>query len=272
MAVRKRSRPTRADRADKQELYERAVQNVEADIDFVVDTWKSLRPARRLTRLREDFSGAGAVTCEFVRRSKHHHGWAVDLDPAVLEWGRDHRVSRLKPSARERVHQVQGNVLEVRTPPVDVVLAMNFSYWVFKTREQMRDYFRRARESLARDGLFMVDAFGGHDAFRVRRERRKLRGFTYVWQHARYDPVTGELEARIDFTFPDGSALRRAFTYDWRLWTLPELRELLLEAGFRKATVYWQGWDEKGEADGEFKPVEHGEPDAGWIAYLIAEK
>lgn len=26
--------------------------------------------------------------------------------------------------------------------------------------------------------------------------------------------------------------LRRAFRYHWRLWTLPELREMLLAAGF----------------------------------------
>jgi hypothetical protein len=37
--------------------------------------------------------------------------------------------------------------------------------------------------------------------------------------------------------------------------------------------VYWQGSDEHtGAGDGVFLPVEKGEPDAGWIAYLVAEK
>ena len=32
---------------------------------------------------------------------------------------------------------------------------------------------------------------------------------------------------------------------------VPEIRDLLEEAGFRNVTVYWQGWDEDGEADGD---------------------
>jgi hypothetical protein len=65
----------------------------------------------------------------------------------------------------------------------------------------------------------------------------------------------------------------RAFTYTWRLWTLPELREVLKEAGFERVTVYWQGTDEEtGEGNGEFLPVDRGDPDPAWIAYLVAEK
>ena len=59
----------------------------------------------------------------------------------------------------------------------------------------------------------------------------------------------------IHFSFPDGSKIKKAFTYDWRLWTLPEIRELLLEAGFQRATVYWEGTNEETEeGDGEFTP------------------
>jgi len=46
----------------------------------------------------------------------------------------------------------------------------------------------------------------------------------------------------------------------------------LLEAGFSKVTVYWQGWDEDGEPNGEFHPAEDADADAGWICYLTAEK
>ena len=31
---------------------------------------------------------------------------------------------------------------------------------------------------------------------------------------------------------PVSQVLRRAFRYDWRLWTIPELAEMLKEAGF----------------------------------------
>ena len=70
----------------------------------------------------------------------------------------------------------------------------------------------------------------------------------------------------------DGTRIERAFTYEWRLWSAPEIRELLLEAGFSKATVYWEGEDEDGEGNGEFLPDEKGEADLAWIAYIVAEK
>jgi hypothetical protein len=77
----------------------------------------------------------------------------------------------------------------------------------------------------------------------------------------------------IHFHFPDGSKLQNAFTYEWRLWSLPEIREVLQEAGFQTSTVYWQGTDAAtGEGDGIFSPTVVGDPDPGWIAYIVAER
>jgi hypothetical protein len=123
------------------------------------------------------------------------------------------------------------------------------------------------------DGIFICDAYGGSDSFIEMEEERHLDGFTYVWDQNHYNPITGDVINHIHFRFPDGSALEEAFTYEWRLWTIPEIRELLMEAGFGKVTVWWEGDDEDGEAgDGEFEPSERGEACPGWIAYLTAEK
>ena len=81
------------------------------------------------------------------------------------------------------------------------------------------------------------------------------------------------MRCHIHFAFPDGSRLKKAFTYDWRLWTLPEIRELLDEAGFSRITVYWEGIDKKtGEGNGKYKPATVGEADPGWIVFITAEK
>ena len=146
----KKKKPTQAQRADRHELYERAVQDVESEIDFVVQTWDELRK-RSLRKLREDFSGTCATSCEFVRRGRTHEAWCVDIDAAVLEWGLANRVSKLTPSGRRRLHQAQADVMTARTPTVDVVLAMNFSYWMLKTRDAMKKYFKRVRKALADD-------------------------------------------------------------------------------------------------------------------------
>ena len=64
----------------------------------------------------------------------------------------------------------------------------------------------------------------------------------------------------------------RAFTYDWRLWSLPETRDVLADAGFRKTIVYWEGEDAKGDGDGNFRPAKTAECCATFVAYIAALK
>lgn len=269
-----------ASRADRHDLYQCAVQTPDAEIDFVDETFRTLRK-RTARTLREDFCGTAFTSCEWVRRRKTNTAVGVDLDRSTLDWGIEHNIAPLKPPARARLTLLQEDVLTVRTPePVDIVLAMNFSYSIFKRRETMRAYFKNVREGLAKDGVFMLDAFGGSDAFRVLKERRAIPkgppgigAFTYIWDQASYNPITGDSVCKIHFTLKDGSRVRDAFTYEWRLWTIPEVRELLAEAGFARSTVYWEGTDPKtNEGDGVFLPTEQGTPDLGWIAYIVAEK
>ena len=270
MAKRKKG-PTLAERADRHRLYELSVQYAESEIEFVDDTYKSLR-SRRARLLREDFCGTANVSCEWAQLRKSNRAIGVDIDPEVLSWGREHNLSRLSPTAAKRVELIQGDVLRVETEAPDIVSAMNFSYWLFKERKLLKRYFRRVHNALTEDGVFFLDAYGGYDSFREIVEEREVDGFTYVWEQTKYEPISGGLICDIHFAFPDGSRLDRAFTYDWRLWTLPEIRELLDESGFSRVTVYWQGFDENGDADGIFLPATEGDADAGWICYLAAEK
>lgn len=268
-------RPRIAELADRHRLYEIAVQSPEAEVDFVDRTYRRLR-GRSARWLREDFCGTAAVSCAWVRRRKLNRALGVDLDPEVLDWGRRNTLSALTPGQRQRLELLERNVLAVHSRPMDIVLALNFSYWLLSGRQVLRNYFEQVRGALAPDGIFFLDAYGGYDSYRVMSEERPLEDpdlgpFTYVWEQAAYEPVSGRLVCHIHFAFPDGSRLERAFSYDWRLWSLPEIRELLAEAGFSRVTVYWQGWDADGNPDGRFVPVETGEPDAGWIAYLTAE-
>lgn len=269
----KHKRQTQAELADRHQLYEESVQYAESEIEFVDDTFKMLR-GHRAHLLREDFCGTANVCCEWVRQRKGNQAIGVDIDHEVLEWGRQHQVSKLRKSQQARVSLIEQDVLTVETQAPQIISAMNFSYWLFKSRSDLKRYFSRVREALADDGVFFLDAYGGYDSFREIEEEREINDgeFTYIWEQERYDPVSGGLICHIHFAFPDGSRLDRAFSYDWRLWTLPEIRDLLEETGFSKVTIYWQGWDEDGEPDGDFVPSTSGEADAGWICYISAEK
>jgi cyclopropane fatty-acyl-phospholipid synthase-like methyltransferase len=271
----KKSTTSLAETADRHKLYELSVQCAEAEIDFVDDTFKKLR-GRRARILREDFCGTANVCCEWVKRRKFNRAIGVDLDASVLDWGRIHRLGALKPSERKRITLMEKNVLSAKTEPAEIISAMNFSYWLFKERKQLKRYFKRVRNQLADDGILFMDAYGGYESYKEIVEEREVEdedsSFTYTWEQEKYDPISGTLICHIHFDFEDGSRMERAFSYDWRLWSLPEILELLDEAGFSRVTIYWQGFDEDGEPDGIFVPVSKGEADAGWICYIAAEK
>lgn len=268
----KAKKPTMAEQADRHVLYEESVQCVEAEIDFVDATFKQLR-GRNAKHLREDFCGTGNTSCEWVRRRKSNHAVGIDLDEEVVNWGRKHKIGALKPEQAKRIELRIEDVMDAETPPMDMVLAMNFSYWLFEERPTLLKYFKRVRAALADDGIMFLDAFGGYEAPRVLKERTKFKKHTYIWEQAYFNPINNHMRCHIHFKMKDGSKLDKAFSYEWRLWSLPEIRELLLDAGFSKATVYWQGDDEEtDEGDGEFYPAEEGDADAGWLAYIVAEK
>jgi len=267
----KAKKPRKADTADKHALYEQSVQSTEFEYEFIDDNFKRIR-GRKARRLREDFCGTAQMCCEWVRGRKSNHAVGVDLDPEVLQWAREHNVAALKPEEQARVTLLQEDVLAVKTDPVDIVLAMNFSWQIFEERAVLRNYFASVRDSLGDDGILFMDSFGGYDAYREIEEKTRHKGFTYVWEQSSFDPVSGHMVCHIHFHFNDGSKLKNAFTYEWRLYSLPEIREILLEAGFSNVTFYWQGWDEDDEPDGNFQPATKGEADPGWICMISAEK
>ncbi len=271
--------PQRKSLPDRHALYEAAVQSVDYDLDHAARLFRRLRgrPARVL---REDFCGTAGLACEWARRAPWHHAYGVDLDPEPLEWAAVHRLDRMREAAR-RVTLVRGDVLTVRLPKADITMAYNFSYWVFHTRALLGAYFRAARRGLQNDGLFMLEMFGGTETMDTLTESKRVTGkrdaegralpaFRYTWEQESFDPVTHRLRAAIHFTLPGGRTMRRAFRYDWRMWTLPEVDELLRAAGFRDVHVYTQGWDDDaGELDGVYRRRKSMENQESWLAIVV---
>lgn len=271
----KKKKLTQAEAADRHRLYEMSVQCAEAEVDFVDATFQKLRK-RKAQILREDFCGTANVCCEWVKRGSKRQAIGVDLDPEVLQWGRDNNIAELGSRQRSRIKLIEENVLKVKTETPDIISAMNFSYWLFKDRSDLKTYLKSVHKALAKDGVLFMDCYGGYDSYREIEEPREIDdggdGFTYIWDQTSFNPINHTLKCQIHFEFPDGSEMRDAFSYEWRLYSLPEVQDLLAEAGFSRVTVYWQGWDKDGEADGDFLPATEADADAGWICYISAEK
>lgn len=250
--------------------YEQAVQDPESEVRFVSKTFRNLR-GREAIALREDFCGSAAFSAQWVKSQSDRYAYGVDLDPEPLSYARETHLAKLPGATAERLELVHADVRDYQSPPVDVAVAYNFSYWVFKKREDMLRYFKQVRASLADDGLFFLDIMGGSEASLEDETVTHHEDFIYYWRHDRFNAVTHEIECSIGFDFPDGSCLPNAFRYDWRLWSIPELRDLLMEAGFSSLRVYWEDEDEDGEGTGEFSEIEDADNDGVWWAYLVAE-
>jgi len=268
------TKQTQAELADRHTLYQDSVQCVEAEIDFVDNTFEAIR-GRHARLLREDFCGTANTSCEWIKRREDNQAIGVDIDAEVLGWGKSHNIKSLSDEQKSRIEVHEDDVFKVETRSPEIILAMNFSYWFFKDRDTLRSYFKRAYDALQDDGVMFLDAFGGYEAFQLMEESTEYDDFTYTWDQDYYNPITGDYTCHIHFEFPDGSEMRKAFTYEWRLWTLPEIQELLKEAGFKNVTVYWEGDDEDEDSEdgnGQFEATREGEADAGWIVYISAEK
>lgn len=275
-------RPARrapAPRPDRHLLYTSAVQHVELELRNLIRIYRRERH-RPPVLLREDFCGTAALACAWARGGTRRRAWGVDLHGPTLTWARRHQLPPMGASAG-RVHLVQADARRVTRPAVDVITALNFSYWVFKTRSTMLDYLRAARRSLRPGGMLFLDAFGGTDATQALVETSRIpasRGpggerippFTFVWEQSSFNPIDHHLRCHITFRLRDGRVMERAFAYDWRMWTLPELRELLAEAGFHGSRVFIQDWDDKANHTlTTYSPRTRFENQAGWLAYVV---
>jgi hypothetical protein len=259
-----------AKNADPHWLYEQSVQNPEVEVEFIDRVFRE-RFGREAILLREDFCGTAKLCAEWAKLGAAKRAFGVDWDEPTLAWGRENNVVPLGDRAGH-VTLVRDDVRHVQDPAADVLTATNFSWWGFKTRAELKAYLRNCHASLRDEGMLMMDCYGGPEAQIPQEEEREQDGFDYVWDQDTFNPITNEITCFIHFNFPDGSRLRKAFAYDWRLWSLPEACDLLDECGFRDTVVYWEGTDEDGEPDGDFQPSREGDLAPAWVAYILAFK
>jgi len=268
-----------ADNADKHELYQAAVQCSEFEIAFYEDRFRDLRGKRRKPKiLREDFCGTAMLSTDWCKSHPKRRAIGVDLCVETLQWGADKLIEPSGASVKRRVTLLNENVKTVRPEAVDLICAMNFSYCVFKTRKHLGGYFKNAFKGLKKDGLFFLDLMGGTATIDVNEEEKYLDDHeaTYIWEHESFNPITNDIVCHIHFEFDDGSRIDKAFSYEWRLWSLPEIQELLIEAGFSSVHIYWEEFVEGRKKDeyltgtGNYREVSSVDQQESWLAYIVA--
>jgi len=271
--------PTLAELADHHEMYQYAVQAPDTEVEFFEDTYESLRGKKPLS-MKEDFCGTALLSVEWCKSDPERTAIGVDFCADTLAWGNEHNIQPAGADVASRLQIIEADVRDVVEPKVDITCALNFSFCIFKTRDDLRDYFTRALDGLKDDGMLILDMFGGTECLDELEEETEMDEVdaNYIWEHKSFNPINNDILCHIHFEFPDGSRMDKAFTYDWRLWSLQELRELLEEAGYRKVRVFWERFEEDEDDDellegtGEFYETMEVENQESWQVYIVAEK
>ena len=262
---------------DKHTLYAEAVQSPAGDIAYLCRFHAQYMPpgAEAPLLLREDFCGTSELCAAWCASDPRRQAVGVDLDAEELRYAVD-TVLADAGSAGSRTLLVQANVLDDpagATPfnaetwagddneglardwwalwqrKADVVAALNSSLCLLHTPHDARAYCAAARANTASPGLFVLDMNGGHSMEKELQLKTRLRGFDYIWEQDGFDPLSRLIRCHITFRTRGHSptTLKHAYSYTWRLWTLPEVKDMLLDAGFSAVHVWMRRMREDGE-------------------------
>ncbi|MEZ6244355.1 MAG: hypothetical protein R3B57_15095 [Phycisphaerales bacterium] len=250
---------------DRFDLYELCVQSP-----------KDLAPLLRAIHggkprtLGEDFSGTAALSHEWVEADPQARAIATDLDPEALD--RHARHDRIVKLARD---------VRAVNDPCDVLFVGNFSIGYLHTRGELVEYLRHALRRINQGGAFVCDTYGGESAFLLGSVHRPHpmpggRICRYTWEQRHADPTTGMVTDVIHFRVERAGVIEHeimdAFVYEWRLWSVPELRDAMAEAGFRQTQVYAKladAMDDEGNAYVEPVMDAESELDESFIVLVV---
>ncbi len=270
---------TLAEQADRHILYQDAVQCTETEIEFFDTTYTKIKGKKPLV-MREDFCGTALLSVDWANSDPKRESIGVDICGDTLEWGKLNNITPAGADVEQRISLFQDDVRVISEPKADITCALNFSYCIFKKRDELRSYFESVLKGLNDDGMLILDMFGGTECQDELEEETEMEDYpaTYVWEHANFNPITNDITCHIHFDFDDDSRMEKAFTYNWRLWSLPEITELLTEAGFSKVRIYWEKFEESEddedelEGTGEYYEAIEVENQESWMVYIVAEK
>lgn len=258
---------------DRYDYYRRSVQSPETDAALFKKLYRDLT-GKQLLLLGEDFCGTFAISCEWTKLDAKHKSVAVDLSGEAINYGKKMYLSQLKPNEQKRVQVIKSNVLNPKLPRVDCIAAMNFSYFIFKTRNELRDYFKNCYRRLQPGGVLICDAFGGARTSQCLEEETKIgKEFSVFWDQEWFDPINNLTKYHLHFQPRGKKIYKRVFSYDWRMWSVPEIREIMVEAGFTKTFPYWEGTGRDGKGSGKFIHLEQTREEVdSWITLILGRK
>lgn len=203
--------------------------------------------------LGEDFCGPASIARAWLALDEDVRAIITDLDAEPLEHAERALDRALGGAAAGRMTINHGDVLSAKGR-ADVIASLNFAVCELRDRASLMTYLRSTLVRLEARGVLVADLYAGSSSL--------LRGTSsqtidtpdgpvvYTWEQREVDPLSGLVTCAMHFDGPGGQRLEDAFVYQWRLWSIPELRDAMREAGFASTEVhlgFGEALDENGD-------------------------
>lgn len=233
----------------------------------------------------------------FSRISLFHGNVLQPLQSKLVKMDPEELVSSISLSQNTENLQTDGLVSDVPTSSAsqddeltmkkfplngrDIVCAFNYSCCCLHKRAELVLYFKHARDALStKGGIFVMDLYGGTSSENKLKLQRRFPNFTYIWEQAEFDIIQRKTRISLHFHLKkEQRKIRHAFSYSWRLWTLPEIRDCLEEAGFRSVHFWVREMPDSSEITrtegfGAGKDIKYEETTSfqqqdSWNAYIV---
>jgi hypothetical protein len=77
------------------------------------------------------------------------------------------------------------------------------------------------------------------------------------------------MQCHIHFEFKNGKRWKKAFSYEFRLYSIAEVCDALSVAGFTNVEVLWDFAED--DESNDYRPTSLAENCPSWIAYIVGE-
>jgi len=218
----------------RHELYQKTVQNPKREVEFYRKIYRMIFNTVP-NHFREDFCGTGRLSCEWVKNNVYNTAVGIDLDEETVNWGRENNINNL-PSGSERIELIIQNVLEPfdSNKRFDIICSMNYSHYLLVKRKHLVTYFMNVRANIQK-GLFIMDFFGGSHIFEEHEHQNQ--SDYYKFKNEQMNILNNNIICTLNFKTKE-KKLETLFTYNFRIYSLIELKEALEEAGFNRFKIF----------------------------------
>ncbi|XP_021716391.1 uncharacterized protein LOC110684262 [Chenopodium quinoa] len=206
------------------------------------------------------------------------------IQKVTIQESQDATLKNPSENSLKSAASVSGGILkkDFSLPARDIVCAFNYSCCCLHKRKELVAYFKYSLDALSKKGgIFVMDLYGGTSSEHELKLQRKFPNFTYTWEQAEFDVIQRKTRISLHYQLhKPQKKIRNAFSYSWRLWSLPEIRDCLEEAGFR-SIHFWirempdteRNRSSRGfgsSRDDKYEEVSSFQQQDAWNAYVVA--